>query len=112
MGGGKVSRTAHLQHLLRWFCFAQKLQSGGPDFINSFSQRNLSAPGQKGTCCGEEFLDLEAEWNLGSLWIWSCPRVRGPAIVLTLHIRAGVGWLGTLEAGAALGVNLRMLELP
>lgn len=37
------------------------LQSGGLDFIPSISQRNLCAPGQKGTWCEEGLWDQEAE---------------------------------------------------
>lgn len=50
--------------------------------------------------------------DLGTLGLWPYPKVRDPAMVLELQIWVGVGWLRTLGAGAALGVNLRKLERP
>lgn len=50
--------------------------------------------------------------DLGALGFWHYPKVRDPAMVLELQVGVGVGWLGALGAGAALGVNLRNLERP
>lgn len=111
MGRGKLSRTpTNLQDLLRWFCSAGMLQSGGPDFVSSVSQLNLCAPVQNEKWCGEENCDQGSEWDQGALGFWHWARVRDPAIALELQIGVGVGWLGAQGAGAALGVNLRKLD--
>lgn len=100
MGQGKLFRTpANLQHLLRWFCSARMLQSGGPDFISSVSQLNFCALVQNETWCGEENCDQGFEWDQGRLGFWQCPRVRDPEIVLEQQTVVGRGVAGSSGGG-------------